>query len=139
MITNADIIYYLVYLSSLILSFMASDKKVAGLFFLRMILVLGLLTEIIVEILQYLNTNENPPYFIYIPLEFLLLCLFYARQSSKPRLARIIKSTGFLFLIISAILGLINGYEKYPSILYNISCFINSLFKSFLLFGFVPR
>src|SRR5258706_2381393 len=91
MLTEADYVYYFVYVICLVLSFWAKRKNLQGLQYLRITLCLGFLNEMCVEVMQFLKLEENFSHFIYIPSEYCLLCLFYLTNTSNKWLKKLIQ------------------------------------------------
>lgn len=136
MITIYDIFYYLIYGICLYFSFKARENNIPGLIFLRLMLCFGLFTEIIVEILQYHNLEENWPYYLYIPLEYILLLLFYTKNLRSNLLKKIAFSSTLLYLMIYSFFVFFQYHFKgYPSSIYNTSCLLNVIWLIILFFG----
>lgn len=136
-ITLLDVVYYFIYGICLYLSFNASKQNLPGIDFLRLMLVIGLVTEVNVEGLQYLKREENGPYYIYIPLEYLCLVLFYTQQTENKIFKTILHSSVPLYFLMALPLGILYyRLQGYPSLVYNISCLLNSVWISLLLFNF---
>lgn len=79
MFTYLDLIYYFFFISALILSFMATEKNLRGLFYLRILLVCGLVNELTSDVMRYYTQWGDAPDHFYIPLEYILLSLFLLR------------------------------------------------------------
>lgn len=128
MLTNSDIIYYLVYSTCLIFSFRAREVNIPGLVYLRLILCLGLVNEMVVESLQYLHKEENPSNYIYIPIEYFLLVLFYIQNTHKKRFRKALYLSIPLYVIVTVLFIVYRYHFKgYPSAIYNVSCLLNTI------------
>jgi hypothetical protein len=139
MVTSYDIPYYVIYLLCLVLSLKARQRNIPGLFFLQLMLTSGLITEIIVEFYQYLNLNSNRPYYVYIPLEYCCLVLFYTRNTNNKMFKTIMVFSIFGFILMAFILSLFHyHFETYPSLIYNASCFLNTIWVGLLLYSLTP-
>lgn len=137
MITRFDIIYYTIYIITLFLSFKARVALIPGLSFLRFMLCFGLGTEITVEILEYLKMDSNPPYYIYIPVEYYCLVQFYIINTINIRTRKFLHASLPFYFIGALLLSIFyNRFSSYPSVIYNISCFLNCIWISLLLFNF---
>ncbi|MVT09387.1 hypothetical protein [Chitinophaga tropicalis] len=135
MITTYDIFYYLIYIICLFCSIKAREEHIPGLLFLRLLLYCGLITEGIVEIMQYyeLKRSENIPYYFYIPTEYFLLVFFYAKNTTRPLLKKImLSSTGIYLGICSYIVARQQGMVEYPAWVYSSSCVLNTIWVTLL-------
>lgn len=136
MVTAFDIVYYVIYSACLITSFAARKSSIPGLFYLRLLLLAGIISEIIVEFLQHYQRDDNLPYYFYIPLEYILLLCFYAKYSGNKLFIRSLVASGVLYILIYFYLAIYRyGFTGYPSIIYNLSCFLNTIWISLLLFN----
>ena len=137
MLSTSDIIYYALYVPCLLLSFRAKESTVHGIFFLRIILCLGLIAEIATIVLKALNREANCPYYFYIPAEYVCLVLFYKRNTSSAKINKVLNVSVPVYLLAAVLLSVFhNHFRGYPSVLYNINCFFNSIWISLLLFNF---
>jgi len=137
MFSTSDLIYYALYLPCLFLSFRAKESSVHGLFFLRFVLCFGLVTEMAVLVLRGLRKEENGPYYLYIPAEYVCLVLFYSRNTSSRKIKKILTASVPVYLLAALLLSVFHyHFVSYPSVVYNISCFFNSIWISLLLFNF---
>jgi hypothetical protein len=135
MISVSDIIYFTIYIICTIASFKARRQNIPGLIILRVLLCLGLLNEIAAEFIKYYGLNENLTHYFYIPAEFGLLVLFYARNTRKKLLIKIMYWSAVLYIIISLILALFYYHlQHFPSAIYDISCLLNSVFITIIFF-----
>ena len=108
-----------------------------GLFFLRFVLCFGLVTEVAVLILRGLHKEENGPYYLYIPAEYVCLVLFYKRNTSSVKIKKVLSASVPAYLLAAVLLSVFHyHFMDYPSVVYNISCFFNSIWISLLLFNF---
>ena len=137
MLTTADLVYYTIYLLSLILSFKAGEAVIPGLIFLRLMLLVGLGAEAIVEYLQHLKADDTKPYYAYIPFEYYCLAQFYKKNTNTPLLKRALNISIPVYLIAAAAISIFyHRLSGYPSVLYNVNCFLNTIWIAFLLFNF---
>ncbi len=135
MITNSDIIYYSVYLLCTILSFFADKSNLKGLGFIKLVLIAGLINELCVEVFQYFGDEENLSHFIYIPIEYLLLCMFYSVNTTNVLLKKVILMVAPLYLISVTLLSIhYYNFSEYPSMIYNLGCFFSIIWISILLY-----
>jgi hypothetical protein len=134
MFTGADIVYYLFYILCLIFSFFRTNA-IKGIKLLRAVLVLGLLNEFYVEVRQYMGKEENFSHFLYIPLEYCLLTLFYCQQTKKKylRYAMLISIPIYLCLAYYFAFTFYN-FRSYPSIVYNIGCVFSIIWLTLIMF-----
>ncbi len=140
MLTSADYIYYTIYLFCLYASFKAGRTSIPGLVFLRIMLLAGLVTEGVIEVLQYLKKEENGPYYVYIPIEYFCLVQFYRHNTKVAPLRRAMNlSLPVYFLLATGLSFFYHRFSGYPSVLYNISCFLNTIWIALLLFNFEPE
>lgn len=134
MITGFDIVYYSIYLLCLLASLRASSKTLPGLLFLQMILIFGLVTEGMVEVLQYYKANENFPYYIYIPLEYILLCFFFRANTNKPFLRKLLMYSVVPYLLFSIFLSVFKyNFASFPAYVYNANCFLSIIWLVIML------
>lgn len=134
MITGFDIVYYSIYLLCLITSFKASSSNLPGLFYLRLILVLGLVTEIVVELLQYFDANDNLPYFAYIPLEYVLICFYFMANTNRQLLKKVFLYSIPPYIVLAVFLSFSKyNFISYPAYVYNMSCFLNVIWLVMML------
>lgn len=133
MFTTYDIIYFSIYITCLCFSLKAREDNIPGLSFLRLLLYCGLLTEVAVEILQWYKMNSNSPYYLYIPAEYILLVLFYAKSTARKLFRRILFiSTGAYLAACILVLTLDPSILQYPAWIYNISCLLNTIWVTLL-------
>lgn len=135
MLTQHDIVYYTIYLICLYFCFKARANSIPGFLYLRLILCAGLVTEIAVEILQYYQSDDNKPYYLYIPLEYCLLVLFYAENTGKKLFKNVLYSSIVVYLGICFLFLIFQyNFSGYPSAIYNTSCFLNTIWVTILFF-----
>lgn len=136
MFSAFDTIYFVIYIFSLILSYLAVKENIRGLLFLRLILILGLITEIAVLILKNLALDDNEPYYLYIPLEYFLLIFFYREQTDEVLIKKIMKISLYVYALAVLFLSTyIYHFKGYPSIIYNISCLLNTIWIITIFFN----
>lgn len=137
MLSTSDIIYYALYVPCLFFSFKAKENSVHGISFLRITLCAGLIAELATIVLKELNREPNGPYYFYIPLEYVCLVLFYRRNASSVKIKRVLNVSIPVYFLAAVLLSVFhNHFRGYPSVLYNINCFFNSIWISLLLFNF---
>lgn len=137
MLSTSDIIYYALYVPCLFLSFKAKEKSVHGISFLRIILCLGLVAEIATVVLKGLHKEDNGPYYLYIPAEYFCLVFFYKQNTSNEKIKKFLTASLPVYFIAAVLLSVFHyHFRGYPSLLYNINCFFNSIWISLLLFNF---
>jgi hypothetical protein len=137
MLTTSDYIYYTIYLICLAASFKASEAVIPGLSFLRFMLCFGLGAEVGVEILQLAGKDYNPPYYVYIPVEYYCLTRFYKRNTDVAAIKKALDVSVPLYVVVAAVLSFFHyRFSGYPSVIYNISCFFNTIWIALLLFNF---
>lgn len=121
------------------MSFMARSIDIPGLSILRLILCIGFLNEIISQIFKIRNMNDNISHYFYIPIEYLLLTLFFLKNIKIKILKKLMICSLFIYILIVLPIIFLN-YEPlhfpYPSIIYNINCIFNILWISLILFNF---
>lgn len=134
-LTSTDIVYYFFYVVCLIFCFIKTNT-IKGIFLLRAVLILGFVNEIFVEIMQHMGKEENFSHFIYIPLEYCLLCLFYVRQTKNKKLRLSVLISIPIYLIIAYIITVkFYSFESYPSIIYNIECIFSIVWLTLIMFN----
>ena len=135
MLTSHDIVYYGILLLCTYFSFQAQRSKIFGLVFLRLLLCIGLLNEVIVEVRQHWEIDENLSHYYYIPFEYALLVGFYIKNTHNLLLVRLMKASVIIYVIISfCIASSYYHFKDYPSLIYNFSCLLNILWIVFLFF-----
>jgi hypothetical protein len=134
--TLSDIVYYIILLIAVVMSFKARQSNIPGLYILRLLLCIAFTNEMITQLLRILNLNDNLPNYFYIPLEYVLLVVFY-RKNTKNKLFQKIMALSIVIYIFSIVAPMIfySGFEKFPSGIYNISCGFNILWISILFFN----
>ena len=137
MLNLFDYIYYLIYIVCLILSFKARESIFPGLSFLRIMLCFGLGAEAVVELLQFLNKDDTPPYYVYIPMEYYCLSRFYEANTNLVRLKYAIRYSVPVYLTFALLTSFFyHRFTGYPSALYNINCLFSVIWITLLLFNF---
>ena len=136
MLTTADVVYYAIYLLSLVFSFKAREASIPGLKFIRLMLLAGLGAEAVVEYLQFSGVDDTPPYYLYIPFEYWCLAKFYKRNTTSRFLRKALDISLWVYMIGAAAISIwYHGLSGYPSALYNVNCFLNTIWIAFLLFN----
>lgn len=139
MLTPPDYIYYTIYIVCMVCSFRAREAFIPGLRWLRLLLCFGLLTEAVVELLQYRKQDDTPPYYFYIPFEYYSLTRFYKANTSVAALTKALEVSVPVYVAAAGLLSFYHyRFTGYPSVVYNISCFLNTVWISLLLFYFDP-
>lgn len=128
-----DIIYYSILFSAIFFSFLATTKNMEGLVFLRILLVIEFLYEMIVLVFKIKNYQDHFPHYFYIPAEYLLLVLFYRKYSSGKLLLGLMY--GSVLLVFVTFIYKISAYDLniYPISLYNIIGGLNTFWTAILL------
>ena len=135
MITRYDIVYYIIYLICLYASFKASSRFIAGLYLLRLLLCCGFINEMVVEVFQHFKIEENTPHYFYIPLEYILLVLFYKKNTRKSWLKKAMEGSIFFYTALGFSLAIFYyHFQDYPSLVYNVSCLLNTIWIVILLY-----
>ena len=138
MLTVYDIIYFIIYIICLIASFKDSTRSIYGVLYLRLMLFCGFVTEIAVSIFKFYKINDNKPYYFYIPLEYCLLMLFYVANTQRIFLKNALYASIVLYLTICLVLALLHPhFIIYPSLIYNLSCLLNTVWVTFLFLDLV--
>ncbi len=138
MFTAYDVIYFIIYIICLTVSFKTTTRSIPGLSYIRLILCCGFVTELAVSICKYYRINDNKPYYLYIPLEYCLLVLFYVANTQRVFLKNFLYISIVLYLTICLTLALVHPqFTTYPSLIYNVSCVLNTLWVTFLFFELV--
>ncbi len=120
------------------MSFKARTSNIPGLSFLRWLLCIGFINEMISQTLKIIDVNNNVSHYIYIPLEYVFLVLFfYKNTKSKLFKNAMLWSVCVYFIIVVPLMLLYYRqlHFPYPSIIYNINCVFNILWISLLLFN----
>ncbi|WP_217606480.1 hypothetical protein [Chitinophaga sp. GbtcB8] len=136
--TIYDRFYFIIYISCLLLSLRARAGNVPGLLFLRLVLCCGLVTEITVEVLQYYQINSNAPYYFYLPMEYVLLTLFYTRNMRRRPAGNWMYASILVYLGCCLLFGSLPRITNFPSVIYEISCLLNTVWIT-LLFLSMPH
>lgn len=137
MLTTFDVVYYAIYIACLVLSFKAREATIPGLPFLRFMFCFGLGTEATVELLQAVRHDDTPPYYLYIPVEYYCLTQFYKRNTAAVFLVKALNISVPLYFLSALLLAIYRyRFSGYPSVVYNISCFLNIVWITLLLFNF---
>ena len=135
MLTQSDLVYYIIYIICLFYSFKAKSINIPGLNLLRILICYGFFTEMVVELLQYFKTEENWPYYLYIPIEYVLICNFLKRNTRKKFLKNLITISIYIYLIENYLLtNFFHHFENYPSAIYNTSCFFITIWIVVIFF-----
>lgn len=116
-----DIIYYILFTLATYLSFKATKKNLRGLNYLRILLVTGLLNELIIDFLRHSGMPFNYMYHIYIPIEFVLLSLFFKISTNSTLLQKsILLLIPVYFLAAISFSFFLFSLHEYPGALYNL-------------------
>ncbi|MEW7280307.1 hypothetical protein ABW636_17080 [Aquimarina sp. 2201CG1-2-11] len=138
MFSTSDIIYYLLFITAMTLSFIASKANIKGLIYLRVLFIVGLCTELIVDITDFYEVPlHNILYYIYIPFEYIILSTFLKKYVKTKRLHLIMTYALFIytFLVIYFTFFYYEIENDYPGIIYNIGCVFLIIWTSVLLFN----
>ena len=120
-----NVIYYLLFVCALYLSFKASITNLIGLKAIRILLVGGLVSEIVVDILKYHEKSYNFIYYFYLPFEFMLLLVLFFRENinkSNKRIELVLAVVYFILYLI--LIFYYYDFSQYPSIIYNVGSFL---------------
>lgn len=130
----SDISYYVVYIICLVCSFI-KNRSIKGIAFIRLLLVLGLINEIIATCFKIMGREENFSHFIYIPAEYCLLTIFFRLQTDKKKLKQIMLTSipTYLFLVFT-LSTVFYKFESYPSIIYNLACVLSIIWITLILY-----
>jgi hypothetical protein len=83
----------------------------------------------------YLKVEENGPYHVYTPIEYVLLILFYRKNTKNNLLRDIMGISAFIYPVASILISLLHyHFTEYPSTVYNISCVLNVVWIVFIFF-----
>jgi len=136
MFSFTDVIYYILFTTALILSFMAAKENFRGLNYLRILLVVGLVSELIVDAMDHFTEYPNLFYYIYIPFEFIILSLFFKKSTDNKLLKTVILYSISAYSVI--VIGIISYHSvsDYPGIIYNIGCTFILIWAVTMLFTF---
>lgn len=114
---------------------MATEKNLRGLFYLRILLVCGLVNELTSDVMRYYTQWGDAPDHFYIPLEYILLSLFFITVSSNSLVKKIISISIPVYLVLSVYFSVTHyTLKSYPAIPYNIGCFFTILWAVFTMF-----
>lgn len=115
----------LVYYGLMILAFFVSipaGRQDRRLKLLTLLLFFSIVTELVVELCKYYNISHRFIYHIYIPLEYLMLCLFIQTQYVSKIIKRMVLATIPLYVFLAAFFSLfILPPPYFPSIQFNIA------------------
>ncbi|HRH47840.1 MAG TPA: hypothetical protein PLP23_03790 [Panacibacter sp.] len=79
--------------------------------------------------------DDNPPHYFYIPFEYLLLTLFYRKNTKSLVLKKIMLWSIYGYIFFAIVFNIIdNKFEHYPSGIYNVSCVFNIIWIGLLLY-----
>lgn len=136
MFTVFEIFYYILFALALLVSFWATNQSICGLNYLRLLLIGGLISEVLVDATSAFSFNSNLIYYIYLPFEYLMLTLFFAKSVKMNSSQRIIVFSIPVYLMIYVAL-LFYYYPKfeYPGMIYNLGCLIIIIWAVIRLFN----
>jgi hypothetical protein len=110
-------------------------RKEKGFTPLSLLLFLSIITEIVVDILRVRHIERFIVYHIYIPVEYSLMALFFARQNIVPVAKRAILFSVPAFVIVSCILSAaIIQPPNFPSVQFNLEGVFLILTSVYILF-----
>lgn len=133
--TLADIIYYVILLACIIMSFIAKKATIKGLKWIRVTLTIAFITEFINEFIDYYSSYGSVVAHFYLLQEHAGISMFIISNLKSKYFIALIKVVATLFIICSFFISLF--YQKfinYPGIQYNINCFIIILWACTLMF-----
>ena len=137
MITTTEIFYYSLFLLCIFCSFLASTENIPGLNILRILFLVGFASEMIVEVLQYYHLEENGPHFIYIPIEYLLICLWLKKNTNVLFVQKAINISLFVYFPLVITMSVFYyGFGNFPSMIYMVNCLLIILWTVIMLLNF---
>ncbi len=128
-----DIVYFLILLAAIFFSFRASNLNIEGLTYLRVLLVLSFVNEMISMLLKWNHLNPNIPHYFYIPVEYSLLVLFYSRHFHRRGYKEGLFISAAVVVSFCVYKMFRNEIYIYPGFVYNISCGFNTFWAALLL------
>lgn len=135
----SDYIYFSIYFLCFLLSFFAKKANLPGLRLLRILLFAGLINEMTYEYGKGNHLNSQFTNFLYIPLEYFLLCFFYGKQTKKDWLKKCIwLSIGLYILVWFYYSFFYYHFKTYPSIVYNLGCFFSIIWIVTIIYDLDP-
>lgn len=131
-----DIIYYVLFFTAFFFSFKASPKNLRGLKVLRILLGVGIVFELLNDLLAFLPMQKNKLYYLYMPVEYALLSTFFYVSVSKSGLKRAILLFFPVYIALVTYFSL-NYYHfnEFPSLVYNLGGFLNIIWATLALFS----
>lgn len=140
MFSWSDFIYYSLMSACLILSYCTSGRFLPGLKYLRILLMVGFVGELVNEFIDEYSDFECVFYHFYIPFEFSMLMLFFS-EYNQNFLVKWIKACIIpLFIIFSlAYSFFFDKLTKYPSVQYNLDCVLVAIYVIVTMLAIVPH
>lgn len=142
MLSFTNIIYYLLFLSATVLSLLAPKDNFRGLNYLRILLIVGLCSEVLIDLINYYyySAVHNPPspiHYLYIPFEYLMLSLFLKIHIRIKRIRSLINFSFVIYIFTVLYLSIFyySMENDYPGIIYNLGCGFLIIWSSLLLFN----
>lgn len=129
------IAYYAFMIVALLCASMAARKQ-AYFYVISALLIFSITTEMIVDVLKAKGIEHHIMYHIYIPAEYSLLALFFARQRIAPHVKRYILLSIPVFIVASAIISLfIIQPPHFPSVQFNAEGLLIIVISVYTLFA----
>lgn len=114
------IIYFIFMLICFLLSLVASKKRDKTLVVFPIVIFISILTEFLVIKLNSRHLNYNFIYHIYVPIEYVLLSLYFVFNTKSTSTKKIIIYSIPVYLILCLILSLQTSFQKHPGIQINL-------------------
>ena len=136
MVSASDIVYYSLFVGASVLSFKAMKHNLPGLNYLRALLIIGLVNEMLTDFFKRHDIYKNVTYHFYIPIEYVLLALFFYSSVHNKMVKKIILlSIPFYIALTFSLTFFYYSIQTYPGIAYNIDCFFTIVWAVFILFN----
>jgi hypothetical protein len=132
-------IYFLVFGGAVFSSFWASPATIPGLRLLQALLVCGMVNELVVLYLRQSGSSDHLPHHIYVPLEYILLVVFYCRQMPHRSICRtmLLSIPAYVFMALMVYRSP-ETFSQFPSLTYLASAFLNVVWLVLVFFYFRP-
>lgn len=126
MFTVDEIIYYLILLTCVILSFNDSNRLISGINFLRFALTIAFVSEFINEFIDYYLPDKSSIISnLYLPVEHICYTGFLIKNTSDELQKKVMKAVGTIFVLFTLWFSFsYNKYIEYPGLQYNVNCVI---------------
>ncbi|MBD0288919.1 MAG: hypothetical protein ICV79_26370, partial [Flavisolibacter sp.] len=125
MLNATDGIYYLLIAACIVLSFRTDTERLKGIKWLRWLLSVAFAGEFLNEFIDHFTPYGNVFYHLYIPFEFFALSRFLLENIPIKMIKKImLVVTPLYFLFCFYYSAKVHGSRAYPSMQYNVDCFI---------------